>query len=451
MTPRILNAPSPANIALIDNGAIPMISRMMQNGIAVNRDALSDLSRTLAADCLRIEQEIADCVGERVSPSSPPQVAALLFRTLKIQHLPNAPSRKMKYTAGGTEATGKLEIEPYLGVHPVVRMILQHRERDKLKGTYADAMWQHARQDCNGVWRVHTTIKPYSTDTGRLASESPNLQNIPVRSKLGRLIKACFIASPHKRLIEVDFSQIEMRMAAHLADASFMCAAFRANQDIHVKTAVRVFKLPESQIHEQLHRYPCKRVGFGVLYKITGAGLVRQLNAEDSQDPDNPKAWTEEECDALIESWYAENPEILDLQNEIAAQAYRYGYIWDLYGRIRAVPEVRSCHREIRNKGIRQACNMPIQSGAQGLIKIAMGQLTPMYDELRAATGVEELMQIHDALLLEADEDYAEDVARLTQDVMENVAVLRIPIKADSKVGRRQEDGWSNLQKLKAA
>lgn len=449
MTPRILNRPSSANVALIDNGAIPMIARMMRNGIAVNRDALSDLSRTLAVECTRIEQEIYDCVGERVNPGSPPQVAALLFRKLKVQNL-LASRRQVHFTASGMEATGKKEIEPYLDVHPVVRMIGQHRERYKLKGTYADAMWEWARKDRNGVWRVHTTIKPCSTDTGRLASESPNLQNIPIRSALGRLIKACFVPSPGKRLIEVDFSQIEMRMAAHLAQARLMMSAFQQNQDIHVQTAMRVYDLPEALIQDQLHRYPCKRVGFGVLYRITGAGLVIQLNAEEAQDPDNPKAWTETECDALIESWYAANPEIRDWQDEIAAQAFRYGMVWDLYGRIRQVPEVRSCHSWIRGKGVRQACNMPIQGGSQELIKIAMGQLSKAYDELRMATGVEELMQIHDALLLEADEAWAEDVARLTQDVMENVAVLRIPIRAAAKVGKTQEDGWNNLQKLAA-
>jgi DNA polymerase I len=449
MTPRITNLPSPANVTLIDNGCIPMIARMMRTGICVNRDALADLSRYLDAECRRIEDEIEATVGQRVNPGSHPQIRRLLFHDLRVQNA--LPRRTLKITRSGLESTGKIELEPYLGTHPVVRLILQHRERAKLKGTYADAMLGWARRDQYGNWRVHTTIKPCSTDTGRLASEYPNLQNIPTRSELGRMIKNCFIAPPGKVLIEVDFSQIEMRVAAHLAGATAMITAFLHGRDIHVQTATRVYGLPESQIHETQHRYPCKRVGFGVLYRITGAGLVRQLNAEEAQDPQYPRAWTEDECDALITGWYDANPEIRDWQAEMDAQAYRTGMTWDLYGRVRLVPEVRSVHRWIREKGLRQAGNMPVQGGAQELIKIAMAQLSPVYDELRPLARVEPLMQIHDALLVEADGEYAAAVATVTRETMEQVAVLRVPIKADAKVGAASSTGWSDLKKLKAA
>lgn len=452
MQPRVLNSPSPANVALIDNGVIPCIARMQSTGVCVNRDALSALHTFLRAECNRYVDEIEACTGMRINPSgSSPDSANLLFGKLKLH---TELRRKLKYTDSGKVSTGKLELEPYLGLHPAVGLILHYRQTDKLDGAYAVAWSESARKCKDGAWRVYYTIKPYGTDTGRLAGEDPNPMVLPQRTELGRRIKACVIASPGCRLFECDFSQIEMRVAAHESQAAFMSDMFARGMDVHKQTAMRVYGLPEDEIDEMRHRYPMKRAGFLILYLGDGRALQVQLNAAEAQDPAHPHAWTEPECQDVIDGWYGINGEIRDWQQEQFARMNRYGMVWTMFGRMRLVPEVKSVHSWIRGKGMRQGANQPIQGGAADLFKIALKRLHDAYAELRAMGGmrrVEALVPVHDAVLGESDEEYTDDVARLTQEIMENVAVLRVPIKADAKTGKSGEDGWSNLQKLKAA
>jgi DNA polymerase I len=443
---RITNRPAPEQVARIDNGITQVLARMMHTGVCVDRDALSDLEHHLTQQYALTENKLADLVGSRVTITSHPQVRHLLFRQLKVQ---NAVRRKMKLTASGVESTGRLEIEPYLSVHPAVGLILEGRMYDKLRGTYCVPMRTKAVRHADGCWRVHTTLKPFSTDTGRLASEDPNLQNIPQRRELGRMLKACLIASPHCRMFEVDFSQIEMRVAAHEAGIKFMSDVFKAGGDIHRRTAMAAYKLPEDQIDEMRHRYPMKRAGFLILYMGTGAGLMVQLNSAEAQDPDHPYMWTEAECDALIEQWYEPNHEMREWQEAQGRRMLHYGMTWTLFGRVRTVPEYRSVHSWIRRRGVRQTANMPIQGGAADLFKMALAEIGDAYEELRdgGMNRCEALVPVHDAVLGEADEDAAEDVARLTKDIMENVCELDVPIKADVKIGTR----WGALEKLKEA
>lgn len=448
MIPRITNRPSPANIALIDNGVIPCISRMQATGVCVNRDALSDLAVFLDAECARVTGEIEACTNICIEPSKDAQVRDLLFHQLKVHA---GSGRKLKLTATGLEAAGKLEIEPYLGAHPAVGLVLQFRQFAKLRGTYAVGLMNHARKCSDGAWRIFYTIKPYATDTGRLAGEDPNPMNIPQRTELGRRIKGCFIPSPGCRMFEVDFSQIEMRVAAHEAQAAFMSDMFMRGMDVHKQTAMRVYGLPESEIDEMRHRYPMKRAGFLILYLGDGRALQVQLNAAEAQDPAYPHAWTEAECDDVIAGWYKINPEIRDWQEEQFARMNRYNMVWTMYGRVRLVPEVKSVHSWIRGKGMRQGANQPVQGGAADMFRIALKQLHDVYAGLRERLHgrVEALVPVHDAVLGEAAEDWAEDVAAITRDVMENVARLRVPVKADAKVGKFCYSGWSDLSKMK--
>jgi DNA polymerase-1 len=459
---RVLNRASPRNVARLDNNAVPSCVRMMRNGIAVDRDALSDLVRFLDSEDKRLVESIADSTGFRINPGSSDQVAQLLFKDLALHKLATRDIR-VGITKTGKISTNKFLIEQLVPYHPCVLQILEHRQAMKLKGTYALSILKHAREDKRtGDWRIHTTISTTGTDTGRLTSSEPiNLQTAPQRTELGRRLKSCFIAPKGKLLIECDYSQIEMRVAAHLAQPALMLAEFaKAKADIHTQTAMKVFGLPKEEIDEQVHRYPMKRAGFLILYLGAGNALAVQLNALEAQDPARPKFWTEQECDELIEGWYQANTEIRDWQSEVAATMRRYGMIWDIFGRIRKVPEVRSSFRHIQEKGIRQGTNMPIQSTAQGLIKLAMAELHEYYnDGLRESCGVEELMQIHDALLVEADEAYAGDVAKLTREVMEGVCELQnVPVKADAKVGPRwgtptpgDKVQWTGMGKLKEA
>jgi DNA polymerase I len=449
MMPRILNAPSPANIALIDNGCIPMLARMQSTGVCVNRDALWDLHKYFESEAARLTDAVEASSGYRINVGSPDQVADLLFKKLKV-HLLLPRSRGLKLTTTGKEKVGKLELEAYLGVHEVVGQILNYRRVTKLDGSYALGFLAHARKCPDGAWRVFYTLKPCATDTGRLAGEDPNPMTAPQRTEEGRRIKACFIASPGCRLFECDFSQIEMRVAAHEAGASFMSSMFHAGADVHLQTAVRVYGLPPDQIDEMRHRYPMKRAGFLILYLGDAAALQIQLNAADAQDKNNPHAWTEEECAEVIDGWYRINPEIREWQDEQFARMYRTGMVWTMFGRVRLVPEMKSCHSWIRSKGKRQGANQPIQGGAADLFRIALKRLDDAYSVLRRSMRrVEALIPVHDAVLGEADEEFAEDVAILTRQEMEAVPALSVPIKADAKVGRRQADGWSELQKIK--
>lgn len=432
-----------------------MCVRMQNTGMTVDRDALSDLAAFLGRECTRLDDAIEASTGYRINPGSPDQVSKLLFQDLKLHlRMPvdavTGKSRDLRIgiTPTGKVSTNKLLIEQLIPTHPCVLQILERRQADKLRGTYALAMLEHARPDRRGNWRVHTTLNTTKTDTGRLSSEDPNLQNIPQRSELGRRVKACFIASIGKLLYEVDYSQIEMRVAAALAQVRLMIAEFaKPKADIHTQTAMKVFGLAKEDVDEQLHRYPMKRAGFLILYKGSGKALSVILNALDSQDPSRPRIWTAAECDELIAGWYAANPEIAAWQWETEAYARRHGIVCDMFGRIRGVPEVYSVFEHVQDKGIRQACNMPIQSGAQGLIKLAMAELFDLYDYgYRQATGVEELMQIHDALLMEADEAMVIDAAKGTRDIMEGVCELdNVPVKADAKWGRRWGTGMEKI------
>lgn len=444
MKVRLVNSPSPAQIAWIDNGAQNMLNRMMRVGVRVDRDALSDLAAFLTKRQQQITEKASECVGREFNPGSPQQVAQLLFHELRVQQ-----GRKLKQTPTGQDMTGKLEIEKYVDAHPIVSMILDHRSVDKIRGTYAVPLARDAVRQPDGTYRIYTKLKPCATDTGRLAGEDPNLMNIPTRTEIGRKIKACFVPSIGKRAMEIDWSQIEMRVAAHLSGARRMTEVFFAKGDIHTETAMAVYKLPKEQVHETLHRYPMKRTGFGVLYLITAKGLIVQLNSSDSQDPANPHMWTEEEGAELIENWYIANPEIRDMQEEIFTQARRYGKVWTLFGRVRLVPEVRSALSWVRDAGLRQAANCPIQGTAADMLRMALARLDAAYSDLRAGgVGVEALVPIHDAVLAEADEDYAEDVARLTRDIMEDGPRLNVPIIADAKIAPTSEIGWAGLVSL---
>lgn len=425
-----------------------MCIQMQSNGICIDRDAVSDFYRYLKQEKARLVDEIEALTGKRINPSgSSYDSANLLFRDLRLHE--QVAGFRVSTTPTGRLKTDRLTVEKLVGVHPVPNKIMEWRTCDKLDGTYAEPILLHATLDRYGNWRAHTTINTTQTDTGRLSSSEPlNLQTIPQRSALGRRLKSCFIAARGKLLFEVDYSQIEMRVAAAAAQPVLMLAEFaKPKADIHTQTAMRVFGLPKEQIDEQLHRYPMKRAGFLILYMGNGMALAVQLNALEAQDPARPKTWTEQECNDLIEGWYAANPEIRDWQAETAARARRYGMVWDMFGRIRLIPEVYSSFRHVQEKGIRQASNMPIQSGAQGLIKLAMAELHDIYNSgLRSAFGVEELMQIHDALLIEADEDFAIDAAKMTRDVMEGVCELEnVPVKADAKVGVRWGVGMEKV------
>ena len=287
--------------------------------------------------------------------------------------------------------------------------------------------------------RLHTDLSMTRTETGRLASSRPNLMNIPTRSKDGQRIRQGFIAAPGTSLLSIDYSGIEMRVAAHLSQDPYMMSIFWNDQDIHTMTARRMFQKPEPEpIDDKKERYPAKRTGFGVLYGITAAGLM------DVFFHDGVTTFSEGDCEQFIEDWFGTFPGVSVWIDSVRAEARRTGMVRDMFGRVRYTPEVYSALEYVRDAGLRQAVNAPIQSGAQGIIKEAMKRLVPVY-RLWQQVGfyVKPLMQIHDELMFEVEDWALPYVIPWIKEVMVEAVELSVPVKVDAEVGKN----WGDMVK----
>jgi len=455
------NRPAPDNIARMDHNAMRAVVEMRKNGMAVDLGLLRGLGERCQREMDMLAQEIEGLTGVRVNPGSPQQVAKLLFETLGL----GRGAVKKMTKGGGWESTNAIDIEPYLAQHPAVPKIYEWRERQKIKTTYCEPLVAMARADRHGNHVIHTDILWTRTGTGRYASKNPNLQNIPVRTALGKMVRDAFIArkvnGKRMRLVTVDQSQIEMRVAAHVSGARGMVEVFHLpeyvdngkgdggtkknkNADLHIRTAMAVFKIPAEDVHPLKHQYPMKRAGFGILYLITAAGLVLQLNNPEAQDAAAPHVWTEGEVQALINGWYAQYPEIREMQELAFWQVARYGMAWDMFGRTRLIPEIHSGLPWVVEAGKRAAANMGIQSGAGGTLKLAMARVADEFAGVRAhGLYCAELMTIHDEVLSECEPEMAEGVGRLVGRAFEESAPLRVPIRWGAADGER----WGELEK----
>ena len=287
--------------------------------------------------------------------------------------------------------------------------------------------------------RLHTDLSMTRTETGRLASSSPNLQNIPTRSKDGQKIRRGFISAPGCSLLSIDYSGIEMRVAAHMSQDPYMMQIFWEDMDIHTMTARRMFQKPEPEpIDDKKERYPAKRTGFGVLYGITAAGLV------DVFYHDGVTTFSEADCLQFIKDWFDTFPRVVNWIDSVKAEARRTGMVRDMFGRVRYTPEVYSSLEYVRDAGLRQAVNAPIQSSAQGIIKEAMKQLIPEYRAWQeGGFHVLPLMQIHDELIFEVEDGILEWVIPQFKQIMVGAVELSVPVKVDAEVGKN----WANLEK----
>lgn len=455
---RLVNRPAPDNIARMDHNAMRAIVRMQQNGIAIDVPRLKALGGKCDGLMVDLERRIEESTGVKVNPASGKQVAELLFRHLGL----GAGKEKKLVKSRERESTKELDIEPYLSEHPAVALLYEWREAAKIKSTYVEPILELVRRDRHGNWVIYTQILWTRTATGRYASKAVNLQNVPVRTELGREVRNCFMArvvnGKRMKLVTVDESQIEMRVAAHVSGAKKMCEIFHLPElgadgkenklaDLHIRTAMAVFKLEAGAVHKLKHRYPMKRAGFGILYLITPAGLVVQLNNPEAQDMTAPHVWTETEASGLIDGWFGQYPEIRDMQQLAFWQTRRYGLTWDMFGRTRLVPEVRSSLPWVVEAGLRQAANMGIQSGAGGTLKIASARVADEFAGLRGM-GVycEELMTIHDEILSECEPGIEEDIGRMVgRAIEESVPApwFRVPIRWSMGAGER----WGELEK----
>ena len=385
----------------------PVLARMEQAGFLVDRKALYDFGESLTSSIEQLQQSIWALAGEPFNIQSPKQLGNVLFERLML------PAGKKTKTGWSTNAA---VLDKLRGKHPIIEQILDYRTLTKLKSTYADGLLKEISAD----GRIHTNFQMTVTATGRLSSTEPNLQNIPVRRELGAQIRKMFVASPGKVLVDADYSQIELRLLAHIANDETMIAAFRSGEDIHAVTASQVFGVPLAEV-TPLQRSHAKAVNFGIVYGISAFSLAQDIGVFQS------------EAKAYMDSYFAKYHGVRTYMTRVVEQAKADGYVTTLFGRRRDLPELKSSNFNLRSFGERVALNMPIQGTAADIIKAAMVRVDARMraEHLQARL----LLQVHDELIVECPAEEAETVKAILVDEMEHVVDYRVPLLVDAKIG----------------
>jgi len=421
-----------------DMGALPMACDMMETGITADRAHFAVLEKRFADKADNLQADIQQIAGWSMNPGSHDDVRKLLFTDLDL-----GKGRKIKRTKkGGELSTTDKVISQLLTLHPVVRKIKDYRGYRKLETTYARQMpnWIHP-----ATGRIHTNIRLTRTATGRLSTFDPNLMAIPVRSEESREIRNGFVSAPGCTFLSADYSQIELRCLAHESQDPLMLEVFRTGGDIHDKTASEVFGVPIPNLDKYLHRLPAKRVNFGIPYGIQAPGLQDTLAA----DGVDITLWTQDRCAEFIEEWFRLYSGVRRWRNGVIAFARRNGYVQDMFGRIRFLAGMHAADKWIILETERQAGNMPIQAGAAGIIKRAMGALVPVYrDFTREGWYIRPLLQIHDDLLWEVEDGFLDTAAIVIRSIMENTTPLSVPTPVDPEIGKRwgEKTAWEYTQ-----
>lgn len=391
---------------------------MEQEGIAVDLPCLRQLSAEMGADLERVESTLYELAGERFNPNSPKQLAAVLFDHLGL------PARKKTKTGYSTDAE---VLEELAAQHPVVACILEHRQLSKLKSTYVDAL-QHLADPRTG--RVHTTFNQAITATGRLSSTEPNLQNIPVRTEVGRRIRRAFIPGGSDRmLLAADYSQIELRVLAHFSNDHDFMAAFQEGDDIHRRTAAEVFGVPEDEVTPVM-RNRAKAVNFGIIYGQTGYGLAKSIGVSPS------------EAESYIRRYFERYQGIKTYLDGVIEEARTMKYVTTLLGRRRYLPDLASQNRVLRSYAERTARNTPIQGTAADIIKAAMIRTHRKLSEDGFQAKL--ILQVHDELIFEAPAREVPALAAMARTEMEQAVALAVPLVVDVKAGRN----WAEMEKV---
>jgi len=356
----------------------------------------------------RLQRVVYQLAGEEFNLGSPNQLAQILFEKLKLP-----PVKKTK-TGYSTDAD---VLEQLALGHPLPARLLEHRSLSKLKSTYADTLPGLINP---ATGRIHTTFNQMGAATGRMSSASPNVQNIPVRTELGRRVRAAFVAAPGHRLVAADYSQIELRILAHDCGEESLVEAFRRGEDIHRRTAAEVFVVDVAAVTAE-QRDTAKTTNFSVIYGVTAFGLARGL------------AISQKEAQAYLDQFFARHPKVREYLQRTVREGRERGYVSTLHGRRRYLPELRAGNPNLRAFAERMATNAPVQGTAADLIKIAMVRV----DRELAARGLKSrmLLQVHDELLFEAPEDEIPALEALAVEVMESAMTLDVPLKVDVKVG----------------
>ena len=401
---------------------IPVLAEMEMRGILLDREFLKQMSAELAERLVSLEKEIYDLVGYPFNINSTQQLSAALFNTLGL-----VPPRTAKKTSAGNYSTAADVLEEMRGEHPVIDKILEYRELGKLKSTYTDTL----PESIDAVTgRVHTSFNQTGTVTGRLASNSPNLQNIPTRTELGKQIRTAFTAAPGCQLLSVDYSQIELRIVAHMSGDEAMIAAFNAGQDIHAATAAAIYRCDISEVTKDQRRH-AKAINFGLIYGMSAFGLSKSTGL------------TPSEASAFVKAYFEQFPKVNTFLDGLKREASEQGWVRTLAGRKRYFPNLkREMNYNLRNREEREAINAPVQGTSADILKAAMIKLPGELEKHGLHASI--LLQVHDELMLEVPEAELASTRQVVQNVMENITTLSVPLITEAKSGKN----WGDLKSI---
>jgi DNA polymerase-1 len=409
-------------LRLLEDVEMPLVgvlAEMEMTGILLDVPFFEEFSEELTIRLAEIEKEVTELVGKPFNLNSTQQLSDVLFTRLGL-----VPPDRTRKTKSGHYSTSASVLEGMRGVHPVVDLILEHRELAKLKSTYVDAL-PAAINPHTG--RVHTSFNQVGSVTGRLASSNPNLQNIPIRSELGRRVRKGFIAAEGNLLVAVDYSQIELRIVAHMAQDKTMIAAFNAGQDIHATTAAGIYGVPLEKVTKEMRR-AAKAVNFGLIYGMSAFGLTRSTDL------------TLAESEDFVAAYFAKFPGVKRYLDGIRHLAAEQGYVETLLGRRRYFPALKNpVDKQRRNNSERAAINAPIQGTAADIMKIAMLDVEKALK--KANLHGKMLLQVHDEVVIECPENELDDTIKVVSDAMEAAYTLDIPLTTDARFGKR----WGDL------
>lgn len=458
-------SPNPDNIERIDHGAFPMTLHMMSRGLQVDLSHFARMEKTLTEDMERITADVQRITGRWINLSSGDQVSALLFKHLGLKQA------KPKFTKSGDRES--VEYEVLVAVqhdHEVVPMILDYKELDKLRGTYVVPLPKLAKRTAFGVWRLYPNLGMSRVPSGRYNCKEPNLLAFPTRTKRGRQIRAGFITETGWVYLSVDFSQFEVRAAAHSSGDENLMAIYWNEEDIYSDFAIAAFKLPDLRMQNENgkwiypgvdkdeHRFPSKTCTLASIYDVTATGLQEQMpvvcancGRPASSDKDIPvhdcekfePLWTEEKCQEIINAFYLRYPGLLRDRKRHHARARRFGYLWDEWGRHHHIAAVRSVHPWVVSGSLREAGNFPYQGLNSGALKLSMASVFDTLTKTKLLGDVvHPLLPIHDELVFEVREDEAEAVGDMVRETFEGIVPLRVPVKAEYSTGAN----WSEAK-----
>jgi len=401
----------------IDLPLAAVLANIERAGIRVNPKELDKMSQSMEKEVRRLEKEIWKLAGSEFNVNSPTQLAEILFDKLNLQANPRRGKAKARSTAVDV-------LEDLAAQHPLPAKIIEYREIAKLKSTYVDALPKLIHPETG---RLHTSFSQTGTATGRLSSSDPNLQNIPIRTELGREIRAAFVAEKGNVLLSADYSQIELRIMAHFSKDPVLVDAFRNGEDIHARTAQEVFGIgPLAQTAE--HRRAAKAINFGIIYGLSPFGLAQQLGIE------------QKEAAKFINAYFTRYRGVKEYLDHILAETRKTGVAKTLFGRIRPIPEINSPQMQLRNFAERTALNSPLQGTAADLIKLAMINIDARLAEEKFEAKM--ILQVHDELLFEAPTKERSKLEKLVKEEMEGVHKLAVPIVVEIGFG----PNWRDLE-----